>query len=225
MADREPHGPPAAMPARPRRTPKRAARYAHLAIPLVLVSCTTAWQTTGLGRYTEYQPWGRVVSGTYEIELERAGHVSIIGVVVPLRSQDNSRHFTFRPLFPRTEADSTFYPPGRHAARHTRVIENMRRLCDVTETPTVGGCRRGRPGGIDYGDAGRVPQHFLMVVSSRLVDPYTLADVLEFTHKTEPEFALALQQRDIEAAAGFITNAIVDLPGSPDWAAFYVMEK
>ena len=195
-----------------------------MAAVLLWSACAPSYGTAGLGAYDDFRPYVRLTGSSYEVELDRPAHIAIIGIRAPDPSRDTRFELTFVPLYPRTNADSTMFPAGKHRARPRPVIEPMRKLCGRDEIPTIEGCRLERSRG---GTTRLDPMlgHYLVVVSESILDPYTLSFYLEEARVTSEELARALYYRDVKTAVDELTQAIATLPGSPYWAGYYVVQK
>lgn len=208
----------------------RAMRTAGAAavFALAVSACSTTWSTVAMGVYEDWRPYAVLIGGTYEVEIDRPGHIAIIAIDVADPSFLDRFHFTFHPVYPRNEIDSTYFPAGKHKLRPRPMMRGMDRLCRDDETPTVDGCRAYRGGvGRTGGGGGSTysSRQYVALVSEQRLDPYSIAHYLEEALLFSPELGAALFQRDANTAAEEMAAALVKSPMPSVWAGHYVVEN
>jgi hypothetical protein len=191
---------------------------------LAAAACAPQYETVALGVYDEWRPYGLLVGGVYEVEIDRPGHVAVIAVTPLNPAYLNRDQQTFRPVYPRNAVDSTYYPAGTHRLRGRQVFRPNRRRCGINETPTIDGCSYdGEMGRIGASGTGRSDTQYIVLVGEEKIDPYTVAHYLEEALLERPSLGYELFERRAFDAADDLAQAIARSPIASVWAGHYVV--
>jgi hypothetical protein len=210
------------MPAQPLR---RCTRLILGAAAALLTGCTARYGTLALGQYELFSPFADLTRGRREVELGRPGFVAVLDVV-PADPAFRQRpdYVTFRPIYPLSVHDSTFFATGTHRLRYAVTNEPMVTLCREIDIPSIDGCREARAGSFRQ-ISGPVPSasHYLVIVAEEYVDPFTLAYYLNEAVRMSDTLPTALHRRNPQDAAEALSLAIADMPGLSAWSGYYVV--
>jgi hypothetical protein len=202
-------------------------------LPLLLLctACAPQYASIAMGQYDLFRPYARVYSATIDIELARPAHVAVISIIAPAPGY-NERPVLFEARYPQWDTDETHFAAGEHRLLPRRMTLRDPRNCRDTEKPSLSGCRRPRYMYIGAGAPNELsqiyqsdPSHYLVIASEEFIDPFTLADDLFDMAFERPELGTALKTRKAHEAGDVLERALLDRPGPPMWAAFYVSGK
>lgn len=206
-----------------RRLPDPARLLAFGAL-FALTACAPTFTSAALGRSDFFAPHATMRGRTVQLELAQRAHVAVVQVLTPTPGNQD-RPVLFVPLYPRFETDQREFEPGTHrlAAREETFRQDW--VCGDTQSPTMDGCRRDYrylPGVRSLAEYHDGYTHFITLVSDQPIDPYALAEELFYMAFDDPRLAQQFRDVDAEAAAATLEQALLDRPGSANWAAHYV---
>lgn len=202
-------------------------------LTLALAGCAPTYTSAGIGRYDVFRPFAKLDGRAIELELERAAYVAVVNVVPPSPSF-RDRPILFEAVYPYYPSDQRRFEAGRHRLIPRRETVREPMGCGMEEIPTIDGCRRrfDMLPGVNM-EAGRAyPRsysiragHYIALVADRPIDPYTLAEELYYLAFERPELSRVLREMNADLAAAELERALLDRPGTPNWAAIYVAAR
>lgn len=195
--------------------------------------CAPTYTSAGLGRYDVYRPFARMDGRAIELELDRTAWVAVVNVIPPNPAY-RDRPILFEAVYPYYPTDQRHFEAGRHRLIPRRESVREPVGCRLEEVPTIDGCRRrfDMLPGVRLEEGGAYSRsysiragHYIALVADRPIDPYTLAEELYYLAFDRPELTRVLREMNAELAAAELERALLDRPGTPNWAALYVAAR
>lgn len=202
-------------------------RLGAVALVLITAGCAPSYSSAALGQYELYQPYARQVRDAFDVELTRAGYVAVIEVLTPTPTH-RDLPVLFRASYPEFPTDQHEFPAGDHQLRSRQTTFIQPRNCGRTELPAIDGCRRDLrmlPGVHSLGEYRVGVHHYIAIVADEPVDPFTIAEELFYIALENPLLSRQLKELDADLAAASLEQALLDRPGTANWAAHYVTAR